>query len=146
MAGGNSFWSFAANVDVCFKTLANWCDAHPEFLQAKNNGISKLLKFDEELGKAGVAGQLRRVSKTTRVINKDGSVTETHEYEPATFGQTFHIFTLKNRYPRLYRDKIQIEHAEADKSKKLNQAMRDVMADPELAKVAKQLAEKISKK
>jgi hypothetical protein len=140
MAKGNSFESFAGRVGVCFDTLYHWTHQYPEFSEAKKVGLAKLLLFDEDLGKAGVAGQLKRmVRKTT---DKDGKVTE--EYEAATFGQTFHIFTLKNRYPRMYRDKIQVETSFGEDAKKTNKVLQEVMADPILAEAARKIAEKLS--
>ena len=40
MAKGLSFESFAGVVHTTFKTLYNWADDHPDFLQAKQIGTS----------------------------------------------------------------------------------------------------------
>ena len=59
MKQGNSFWSFAAKVNVCFETLLNWTKAHPSFMEARKIGEAYLLLFDELSGKAGMLGKLR---------------------------------------------------------------------------------------
>lgn len=144
MAKGNSFWSFAAEVDVSFETLSNWCAAHPEFLEAKKVGLGKLLKFDEQLALAGSSGQLKRLSRTEKITEEDGRVREVTYHEPAQFAQTYHIFKMKNRYPKFYRDKIEIESSSGDQSKKSRKVIEEVMKDPKLAEAAKAIAEKMS--
>lgn len=59
MKDGNSFWSFAAKVNVCFETLQNWTKLHPTFMEARRIGEAYLLLFDELSGKAGMLGKLR---------------------------------------------------------------------------------------
>jgi hypothetical protein len=145
MAGGSSFWSFAASVDVCMDTLSEWTKVHEEFSEAKKIGMAKLLKFDEDLAKAGTAGQLKRVARVEKIHNEDGTVKETVFHEAATFAQTFHIFTMKNRYPRLYRDKIEIDSGQAvDKANRTSEVLKEIMKDPALAEAAMIIAEKLS--
>ena len=147
MANGNSFWSFAASVDVCFKTLGNWCQEYPEFLQAKNIGLSKLLAFDEQIAKAGTTGQLKRHAKTIKTTKKDPNgeevISEEKIYDAANFSQTYHIFMMKNRYPKLYRDKITLETETSD-PRKVQSTFDEVMKDPTLAEAAMKIAEKFS--
>lgn len=147
MADGNSFWSFAAVVDVCFDTLSEWTKVHPEFSEAKRRGVAKLLAFDEKIARAGSSGQLKRHAKTitTKRKDKDGNeiVDEEKIYEAAQFSQSYYIFMMKNRYPKLYRDKITLETETSD-PKKVQDAFEEVMKDPTLADAALKIAEKFS--
>ena len=144
MENGNSFWSFAANVNTCFDTLSEWCRAHPEFSEAKSIGMSKLLAFDEKIARAGSTGQLKRHSRTVKTTDENGVTKEEIFYDAANFAQTYHIFMVKNRYPRFYRDKIQIETSTADDAKKTSKVLQDVMSDPVLSEAARVIAEKLS--
>ena len=144
MAKGNSFWSFAAEVNVCFDTLSEWTKVHLEFSEAKRLGMAKLLKFDENLGMMGSSGQLKRVSRVERITDEEGKTKENTFYEGATFGQSYHIFKMKNRYPKLYRDKVEIEASGSTDKTKLNQVLKDIMSDPQLAEAARIIAEKMS--
>lgn len=144
MSKGNSFWSFAADVDVCFDTLSEWVRQYPEFSEAKRTGYSKLLKFDEQLALTGSSGQLTRISKVERITDpKTGETREIKHYDPATFGQSYMIFKMKNRYPKLYRDKIIIDEAAAN-PERLGKKLKQLMADPEMAEAAKKLARMLS--
>lgn len=141
MSEGNSFWSFAADCDVSMETLSNWTQQYPEFLEAKKIGYAKLLKFDENMAKAGSNGQLKRVARIEKITDKNGETREVTHYDAAQFAQTYHIFKMKNRYPKLYRDKITIE--DGAKTSKTDQRLKKLMTDPEAAKAAYQLAKKM---
>lgn len=143
MANGHSFWSFAAEVDVCFDTLSEWTRQHEEFSEAKKAGMAKLLKFDEQLNLAGASGQLKRVARTETFYDENGHKREVTYHDSANFAQTYRIFLMKNRYPRLYRDKIQIEDT-TDNSKKTRKTLVDLMNDPKLRDAALILADKLS--
>lgn len=58
MSQGLSFEAFAGKIEVTFKTLYNWAEANPEFLQAKETGQAKSRLFWEQLGNSGAAGHL----------------------------------------------------------------------------------------
>lgn len=95
MAGGESFWSFAAVIDSCFQTLANWTDPeysdfHPEFLEAKRKGEAKLLREDEKIGRNGMKGHYEK------------------------FSATAWLFTMKNRYNKIYRDRVENVQVDED--------------------------------
>lgn len=114
-----SFWSFAAKVGVSLQTLSNWCDTHPEFLEAKNIGLAHLLSHDETIAELGALGQLKTLVSEDIDEHEDeyGFVTKKTKrriYKPTTFSQTYHIFLMKNRYPDLYRDKREIETRDGD--------------------------------
>lgn len=144
MAKGHSFWSFAAEIDVCMDTLSEWCKVHPDFSEAKRVGQAKLLKFDEQLALTGSSGQLSRVARVERITDPiTGETREIKHYESATFSQSYHIFKMKNRYPKLYRDKIVIEEGSA-KSERLGNKLKELMKDPEMRETAMKLARKLS--
>lgn len=48
---GNPFETFGAEVGVSVATLYNWCDAHPDFLEAKKIAYCFALKWWFEQGK-----------------------------------------------------------------------------------------------
>lgn len=144
MAKGKSFHSFAGTIDVCFDTLHEWEKQHSEFSDSKRIGLAKLLLFDEDVALAGSTGQLKRVSRVERTTDENGVTKEVTFHEAAQFAQTYHIFKLKNRYPKLYRDKIQIETSTSEDAKKTSKVLQDVMSDPVLAEAARIIAEKLS--
>jgi len=57
MAKGYSFECFGADVLVTEKTLYNWIDSHPEFLQSKRLGEKLCQKWWETLGRGLAAGK-----------------------------------------------------------------------------------------
>lgn len=69
MAQGYSFESFGADINVSFRTLYNWADNYPQFLQAKELGLTKCRKFWEKLGIAGTAGQIPGFQSGTWMFN-----------------------------------------------------------------------------
>lgn len=145
MASGLSFESFAADCDCSFDTLYEWVKVHPEFSEAKKIGMTKLLKYDENVARAGSTGQLTRLSKTIETIDPiTGERKIEKEHVGATFAQTYHIFLMKNRYSKYYRDKIQIEGHITHDPKKEKEAVDAILNDPELAEAALKMAEKLS--
>jgi hypothetical protein len=144
MAAGNSFESFAAECDCSFDTLYEWVKVHSNFSEAKKIGMAKLLKFDESIAKAGSTGQLTRLAKTSRITDESGNIRDEKEYVSATFAQTYHIFLMKNRYSKYYRDKIQIESSVISDPVKTAEAIKSIMDDPEMSEVARKIAEKLA--
>lgn len=121
MGQGNSFESFAGKCRVSFSTLYNWASENPEFLEAKRTGEGLNLDYWENMARAGMTGQLRRIKSERPLLTKDekgmdvpirdpktGEIMYQREYEPATFLPVPWIFTMKNRFPRLYRDRKDI--------------------------------------
>ena len=121
MKQGGSFEAFAAVVHTSFQTLYAWCEAHEEFLEAKKEGTALALKFWEDIAKAGITGNLRRLVSEKPILieetQKDGSVKKVplldpvtkqvmydRQYEPAHFAAVPWIFSMKNRFPSLYKD------------------------------------------
>lgn len=92
------------NVDV--STIGNWKNAHPEFLEAIKKGKQKAdLQVAESLFHRAKGYEHPEV----KVFNNQGEIV-THEvtkhYAP---DPTAAIFWLKNRQPREWRDKQEVE-------------------------------------
>lgn len=149
MAEGDSFASFSAIVGTCMDTVHEWAKVHPEFSDAKKKGMGLNLLFNERLMKSGIAGQLTRVGKKTKITTaktdtKAEEVKEETEFVTATYAQTAHIFLMKNRFPKEYRDKIQIETTAKDDSAKVEGVIKQLMNDPATAEVAQRIAEALN--
>lgn len=148
MSRGNSFWSFAAKIRCSFDTLHNWCEKHPQFSEARKIGTALLLEHDEAIGKGGTLGQLERRSSTikTKTIDKSGNVIESEEtiYRPAKFASNYHQFVMKNRYPRLYKDRYEIDAPKANKEKANALVKQAIDQSPELEAILKNLAKEQS--
>lgn len=77
MEKGYSFESFGAHANCCEKTLYNWCDQYPEFLQAKKEGELKARQKWEEMGLEGMNGLIPGFNATVWLFsmkNKFGYV------------------------------------------------------------------------
>lgn len=88
LARGHSLTAFAGEVGVAPHTLWNWCDEHPEFLQAVKKGRAKAVAFWER--------KLVNLAETGK-----GNATAV-------------IFGLKNRAPEDWSERQQIEHSGPD--------------------------------
>jgi transposase-like protein len=95
MSEGFSIEGFAGKIGVSKQTIYNWATTYPEFAEAKAVGEMKARLWFEQIGHAGMTGQLRRVSKET--LDGNGNVIH-REYEQATFVPAVWIFTGKNRF------------------------------------------------
>ncbi len=69
MAKGLSFECFGAVVHVTAKTLYNWKDDNPEFLQAHKLGENYCRMFWEQLGAAGASGHLPGFNASAFIFN-----------------------------------------------------------------------------
>jgi len=65
MAEGLSFETFAATIGVSRAVLYNWCDAHSEFLDAKNIGKEKSQLMWEHVNIAQATGAIKGSSANT---------------------------------------------------------------------------------
>ncbi len=106
MAKGYSFESFASKLDVDKSTLYLWCQAHPEFKEAKDRGVEKSrYKLERNLMRTAVTGK--------------GNVIAS-------------LFMLKNRFPADWRDRKEIElqknEAEANNNLTLDQQIEKIEA------------------
>jgi hypothetical protein len=109
---------------LCGKTtIYGWLEDNEEFAEAKIVGDELMLRYWLNIGKTGMTGNLRRITKETPVIDKEGrpvvdregKVVTIKEYEPAAFGQAAWIFTMKNKG---WRDKLSLFNGETDGSGK----------------------------
>lgn len=90
------------------RTVNNWKEAHPEFLQA--------LKAGKEQADAEIAGKLYHRAMgyshdAVKIMQYEGEpviVPYTERFPPDT---TAAIFWLKNRRPDLWRDRVQQDHS-----------------------------------
>lgn len=95
---------------VIEKTINNWKEAHPEFLQS--------LKDGKEIADTEIAGKLYHRAlgyshEAVKIMQYEGEpviVPYTEHYPPDT---TAAIFWLKNRRSDLWRDRTQQEHSGA---------------------------------
>lgn len=111
MAGGKSKESYAARIGSGYRTIYDWVDEHEEFSQAIKRGESLSLLWWEDLMQAGTAGQLR--SLTSEDYGKGGQVVK-RTFKAARFQPVGALFTMKNRFPALYRDRIDLRHEVPD--------------------------------
>jgi hypothetical protein len=110
MENGDSFESFAAVVRVTQDTLQNWANKHEEFKLAKDHGKAFELLYWENLLKTGASGNLPPIRKRVTVFDENKNVKQvTVTDEPGKFNVTSVIFALKNKFPRLYRDRSEVE-------------------------------------
>ena len=88
------------------KTINNWKEKHPKFLQSLNN--AKLVA-DNEVEKSLFQRAMGYSHPEDKIFNNDGEpliVSTTKHYPPDT---TACIFWLKNRQKEQWRDKVQTE-------------------------------------
>lgn len=111
MAKGFSFESFAATIGVHRDTLYAWAEEHEEFSDAKKKGQDRSLLFWENMGIAGAAGQLRRVSAEVEQTAPDGTVKRTKKFAPAQFSAGAWAFAMKNRFR--WRDRVDVRAVDA---------------------------------
>lgn len=115
MKHGNSFEAFGAVVRVTEETLNNWCKKHPEFGIAKELGKRYEQKYWEDLLKMGATGQMPPIRKKMTILGPDGKVKQqTIIDEPSKFNATSVIFALKCKFPKIWRDKQEIEITSKD--------------------------------
>ena len=101
MEQGYSYESFGGIVRVSKQTLYNWEKAHPEFLDAKNVGVSLSLFYWEKVGKDGLYNEC--------IKSDEGSVVN------RSINATIWIFNMKNRFK--WRDKQPDEEPEKPETK-----------------------------
>lgn len=121
--------------DVAESTLNNWKIEYPEFMES--------LKAGKEGADAAIAASLYHRAKgysheAVKIFNDQGRPLEvpyTEHYPPDT---TAAIFWLKNRQPKQWRDKQEVDHQSSDGSMTPQPAMT-ITAD-----VAKEIAKKLN--
>jgi hypothetical protein len=84
-------------------TLTNWKDKYPEFFASLKQGK---LQYDDETVEKSLCRRANGFMRTVERVSKDGIVACLEEVPPDT---TACIFWLKNRKPKEWRDKQEIE-------------------------------------
>lgn len=69
MSQGYSFHSFAGSILVGPRTLFDWLDRYPEFLDAKGIGEMACMYFWERTGKAGTLGKIKGFQQASFIFN-----------------------------------------------------------------------------
>lgn len=139
MENGGSIESFGAYLArkygrksmVHKDTIYEWAKVHEEFSDAKRLGESLSLLWFEELGAAGMRGQLKVLVKELTL--PDGTVVQ--EYDKANFGQAAWVFSMKNRHG--WRDKKELVGPDG---KGLFDNMSDEQLKAELESISQRLA------
>lgn len=115
MSTGLSFESFAGVINSCRATLYEWEKKHPAFSDAKKRGSDASLLYWEKLARNGAEGKLKAPSAEIRTIEPGGVEKVVTKYRAATFSAAACIFSMKNRFPDLYRDRQDVHLHDAGK-------------------------------
>lgn len=98
----------ADGIGVCPATIQNWLNSYPEFLEAVKRGKQSADdNVEKSLYKRAIGGYIK---ETKTITNVDGE-TRTEVTEKHVADTTAMIFWLKNRRPKEWRDKQEIEHS-----------------------------------
>lgn len=99
--------------DVEVSTLNNWKKAHPEFLESLKKGKADAdLKVAESLFGRAVGYS----HPEEKVFNNQGEILTHNTVKHYAPDPTAAIFWLKNRQPKQWRDKQDIDHSSSDGS------------------------------
>lgn len=92
--------------EVCIATISNWKNAHPEFLEAIKRGKQEAdLKVAESLYHRALGYS----HKETKIATFEGKITDMVDVEKHYAPDpTSIIFWLKNRQPKVWRDKQEV--------------------------------------
>ncbi len=91
--------------EVSVPTLDTWKKEHPEFLGSLKRGKAV---FDDDTVEKSLCRRANGFMRTVERVSKDGIVACMEEVPPDT---TACIFWLKNRKPKEWRDRQEIEHS-----------------------------------
>lgn len=80
LSRGKSIARLATDLGVCRDSIYEWRDKHPEFAKALKQGLDACQAYWEDIGEAGVVGDLER------------------------FAGTSWMFTMKNRFRADYKE------------------------------------------
>ena len=103
MAKGFSFECFGGIVNVSKKTTYDWLEKHPEFVAAKEEGMTKCQNFWEDLGQKHIISQ-------SESWHQGGS-------KSTSLNASVWIFNMKNRFG--WRDNRQIEIEDKNKPQEI---------------------------
>lgn len=110
MKEGGSFESFGAIVHCTEETLNLWTTKHEAFKFAKELGKKYEMLYWEDLLKKGASGQLPPIRKKVTVIDENKAIKQvTIIDEPGKFNATAVVFALKNKFPKQWRDRQELE-------------------------------------
>ena len=121
---------------------------HQDFSDALSQARAYSNKFYDDIGKAGMTGNLRRLKAREPMVGRDGlpmldprtgEVMYREEYEAANFSAAAYIFTRKNLHN--WRDKVEHSEAAPKKGTAVGKALEKIMTDPRLAAAAQEIAE-----
>jgi hypothetical protein len=96
MSKGYSFESFGADVNCSRKTLYNWAEENPEFMDAKKVGEEKALKFLETIA----IGHLRGI--------------QNEHFNAKTASQAMAMFFLKTRSKGVYVERLVLSQEDTE--------------------------------
>ena len=85
MAKGLSIQSFAGTIGASNQAIHEWFDRHQSFADAKHIGMEKNRLFYERAGVGGMLGKIKN------------------------FNATVYVFNMKNRFPKDWNDRSQID-------------------------------------
>lgn len=119
-------------LEISESTLNNWKHEHPEFSESIKKGKEIAdVEVVEALRKRAIGYSYEEI-KTEESDQGNKRVVTTKEVVGDTTAQ---IFWLKNRQPRLWRDKQEIDHQSSDGSMTPTRSAKE-MTDDELAAIA----------
>lgn len=156
MENGGTIAAFGAYVGkkygkdqaICEDTVYEWAASIPEFSEALKVAKSYSSSYWDELGRAGMTGNMRRIKSEKPIIidgkamlDPQGQVIKNYEYEPANFNASAWIFLRKNCHG--WTDKLQ-HSGEIGGGNPIRKSMDKIMDDPKLAAYAREIAERMS--
>jgi hypothetical protein len=132
MSMGRSFEAFAPVVGVDRATLYRWEKVQGDFCDAKKRGVDASLAYWEQMLNAGTSGQLRTIaSEITTVDPKTGEAKTVKVYKAAQFHAVGAIFSMKNRFPDLYKDRQEHRLIDAGKEDLSDRTPEEILAEAE---------------
>jgi hypothetical protein len=118
MSMGFSFPSFAGRIRVSIDTIYEWAKIHSEFSEAKSIGKSLELIWWEKILRGGASGRISNYNATST------------------------IFALKNKAPKYYRDRIQVDANHSMDNTK--EGLKKLLDSPKHREAAKMVAEALA--
>lgn len=118
MRRGATIEELAKSFDVSVATIYNWRDAHPEFLEALNVGREQTdMDVEKSLFQRAMGYTVTEEKKIIKVVDGQPVVERIEQTDRQVAPDTTAcIFWLKNRNPKLWRDRQDVQVKEADDS------------------------------
>lgn len=113
---GATMEQIAEEFEIAMSTLYEWRDKHPEFREALNSSREKAdMGVERSLYERAMGGRSKETKKVIRVVDGQPVVERIEEVERELAPDTTAcIFWLKNRNPKLWRDRQDIQVNESD--------------------------------